>query len=157
MGILLIFSSCMNSSVDLGDGYVVDYNTGDLDRVVMIKHPSGGILINSYDSSHKVKSRYCRNEDWIINSYVNKSSSNKNFTLIERIPIEKICECNFECLEKKYPEENRKSYELCSEALRKSSLREYYVIDKRNNFLYGPMTLNEFRYFKNKNGIKLGL
>ena len=115
---LIFISSCIPTSKDLGGGYVLGYNNNTSDRVILIDNDLGGINLTYYEDSSKVK-KYFRNEDWIIDSYVNNAVSDNKFVLIDQTPIDSICECNEKCLEEKYHNYNKlPTAKMCEEAIK---------------------------------------
>lgn len=140
---LIFYSGCIPGPQDLGNGYVLGYNTNSLDRVIQINSPSGGIKITYYKSKDTIET-YFKNEDWIVDSYVTDAVYDEKFILIDQKPIDSICECNQKCLEKKYKNWNDlPTYKMCKDAIENSNTHLFYVIDKIKNILYGPMSKDD--------------
>jgi hypothetical protein len=141
---LIVFSGCIPGPEDLGVGYVLGYNNNTLDRVIQIYSPKGGLTLAYFKDSIKIV-RYFKNEDWIVDSYVSKAVYDNEFILIDQKPIDSICECNQECLVKKYPDYNNlPTAQMCDDAIKNAAIHLFYIIDKKTNTLYGPMAKNIF-------------
>ena len=145
--ILISFEGCIPGPKDLGAGYILSYNTNALDRVILIDNPQGGVTLTYFEDSNKIV-KYFKNETPIVDSYVSNSVFNEKFILIDQKPMDSICECTQNCLEKKYPNHNNlPTYRMCEDAIKNAKLHLYYIIDKKSNILYGPMNKNKFSYY----------
>jgi len=86
----------------------------------------------------------------VIESFVADVAFDSLFILVDQKPLEKICECNIECLEEVYNREphTSTSFDFCKKGLEKSKIHDYWIIVKQPNKIYGP--LSKHAYVKKK-------
>ena len=68
------------------------------------------------------------------------------FGLVNQKLLGKICECNPDCLKEKFGKESHTatSFEFCKDALKKSTIHDYWIIVKATNVIYGPLTTSQY-------------
>lgn len=78
----------------------------------------------------------------VISAYIDSFKEYDRYILISQKPIDSICDCAGSCKEKYTVRED--SYEACKEAISKSKLLNFWIIDKKKDFIYGPLTKQAF-------------
>lgn len=90
----------------------------------------------------------------IIDSYVNDVSNDDLFILVDQKPLDSICEFNDSCGRKKYKDwDDLPHYPIALKALKQSIIHDYWIIEKKNDNIYGP--LSKESYFKKKQDLKV--
>ena len=77
----------------------------------------------------------------VITTFVNEVKYDDNFILVDQTLLGKICECNPNCLKEKYgiaEPLTATTFELCEDALKKSDIHDYWIINKITDDVYGP-------------------
>lgn len=148
MLLLIIICSCKTTPSDYGS-YKFDFQSA-MDHYIMFDKID--TVLQNYPYYNKGSFLYFHNPDstvdtffmgkggYVIEPYVDDVKFNNRFILVKQKPLDEICECNDSCRSKKYPA-NRKTYELCKQALQKSAFFQYWVIDKADDNIYGPFSL----------------
>lgn len=163
---LLILTSCETNWGDYG-GYKLEYDSAldyyiVLDKVdtILKDYPyyNKGAIINYFENDSTTRSDFSSNGGKIIGSYVDakKTNSDSQFILVAQKPLSSICECNEGCFEQMKSYDNR-LYPRCKSALERSSYYEYWIINKKENFVYGPFNKNEFENKKIELGVSIKL
>lgn len=158
MPILLILFSCSSEIGNYG-GYKVDYDNA-LDYYIMLDKGNhlnmrdnnldkqkNGTIVTFHSGSGKKESFLVGKGTRIIDSYVipENISYNETFVLVDQKPLIDICECNDQCFRNKYKNwEQMPTYKLCEEGLKKSKIHMYWIIDKKKDHVFGPLTKEQF-------------
>jgi hypothetical protein len=164
----LIINSCQTNWGKYG-GYSMDYDSKldyyiILDKVdTIIKnypYKNEGAFIRYCNNKGVVENHFVSDGAVVINSYVDDDDVyfDNIHIILKQKPLEKICECNDSCLSKKYSNPQKlKTYNMCQEALNNSDFYQYWIIDKTNDIIYGPLTKEEFNKRRNSIGISKNL
>lgn len=88
----------------------------------------------------------------VIQSNIVQAECNKTYILVDQKSLDKICECNPDCLKGKYGNAGLEdtSYKLCDDALNNSKIHDYWIIIKPKNMVYGPFSKDEYIQKKNE-------
>jgi hypothetical protein len=107
-----------------------------------------GAFIKFYKNDSIIDTNFVAFEGTIVSSHISDDNvvSDDKFILIAQKPLNKICECNDVCLDKKYPNQKISSYLKCKKALEESNYFEYWIINKELDIVYGPLT--KYSYLK---------
>ena len=143
----MVISSCQEQTYDLG-GYSLNYDSR-LDKNVILDNPAGGAEISYWNKDSIFTKDYFKNTAIIIDGYIVEAKADNSFIIVDQKPLDSICECNDSCLQSKYKNWNDLStYKMCEEGIRKSTIHFFYILDKKKNILYGPMSIKQFYYKK---------
>lgn len=152
--IALVFSSCETNWGKYG-GYKMEYDSAmdyyivlDKGKAIYGTNPEDlkkGTLVKYYRPTGKIDSIWLGKGGIIIEPFVDddKVSFDKTFILVTQKPLSEICECNLECF-KKMDSYDKRSYPRCKEALEKSDFYQYWIINKIQNVVYGPLSKEKF-------------
>ncbi len=149
--ILLLFCSCISDISDYGS-YKFDYDS-KVDHYIMLNkidtviqdypYYNKGAFVYFHRADSTVDTFFMGKGGDVVQPYVDDVRFNDRFILVKQKPLDKICECNDSCLAIKYPD-NEKTYPLCSDALKKSTFFNYWIIDQSNDNIYGPYDRQTF-------------
>jgi hypothetical protein len=107
ISLVYILISCYHPT-DFGHSYKLDYNANSY---LVLKDSSNNILINP-----------------VIEFF----RSDSNYVIIKQNPIDSICECNIDCLEKS-GRSLKYQISACKYAIKHSVIRLYWVVEIRKN------------------------
>ena len=90
----------------------------------------------------------------IIDDVVVNYAFDSTFILVDQKPIDKICLCNDTCLMKIYKNwRNMPTLQMCLDAFEKSTFHQYWIINKKNDSVWGPFTKEKFIQKKIEKGV----
>lgn len=152
-----VLSSCETNWGKYG-GYKIEYESAMeyyivLDKIdtVLENYPyyNKGAFIKYYRNDSVIDTVFISGDGMgmVIAPFVDadKTSFDKVFILIAQKPLENICECNDSCLKNTYHNRNDlPTYEMCKEALEKSTFYQYWIINKAKDAVYGPYNKEEY-------------
>ena len=151
----LILFSCESNWGKYG-GYKIDYESEleyciVLDKVdtVLKNYPyyNKGAFVKYYSNDNIFDTVFIGNGGTVIQSFVDHKNvySDNKFIVLKQKPLKDICECNDSCLVYKYLNKNAETtYEICKDALDKSTIYQYWIIDKMKNTVYGPFKKEQY-------------
>lgn len=141
--LLFFLSGCISTSHDLGSGYILGYETDNLDRIIYLNKTYGGALVTYFEDSTK-KNRFFKNEEGIVTSYVSQVAVTDKYILVDQKPIGSICDCNFDYFHKKYGDSDQIGFiQRCNDGIKNSFVHLFYIIDKEKNIVSQPMSKKE--------------
>lgn len=116
--LLLLFYSCGGNSLpEIGAGYLLQSD--------------GASYVMLTDTSNTV----------FISGYVEEVNSDSIFIIAQQKPVDSICECNHDCLEKKYSNANDlPTYNMCKKAFENSTLKKYWIVNKLQESMFNSET-----------------
>jgi len=153
-------------------GYRYDYNHS-LDNYIVLdkgefvgytftekERERKGIKVKYFRENGDVDSIYLGIDAQVITSYIERGNivNDENYVLLSQKPMSEICECNYDCLNEKYGfDDSRISFEICESYLWNSKKRNYWIINQKKNYIYGPLTKKYFLKKKKELGVPKNL
>lgn len=150
-GLALMLFSCDSNWGEYG-GYKMDYDSkleyyivldkADTTCVNSLGYSHKGSQITFYRDSCTTDTICLAKGAIVIETFVNEVVFDSSFVLVDQKPLDKICECNVDCLREKYNREayTATSFDFCKEGLEKSSIHDYWIIKKKTDEIYGPLS-----------------
>jgi len=154
----LVFTSCETNWGRYG-GYKMDYQSAVDYYIVLDKgdiiyesdtneeQQKKGTLVKFHRASGKVDSVWGGNGGMVIDPYIDDDwvVFDSSFILVGQKPLDSVCECNYSCLFREYPNYNDlPTYQMCVDSLEASTYFQYWIIDKTRNAIYGPFSKSQF-------------
>ncbi len=150
------YSLSYDNSVD----YYIQIDKGDeillTDSQPTIKKK--GTLVRFVNEFGKSDTLLLGKNDRVIESFVNEANFDGTFIIVDQKPAKEICECDMKCLSTEYKGyDSLPTYEMCKEALRKSTFHQYWIVNVKEDLVYGPFSRDKFLAKKNDFKIIIGL
>lgn len=163
---MLVVFSCNNHWGEYG-GYALTYESkvhyyvtlekgNEVSGTNLDEYKKRGTLIKYIRYSGKIDSVWLARGSKVIESYVDgdKSNFDDKFVLIAQKPLANICECNYSCLSKRESNINNiPTAKLCEDKLNRSLFYLYWIIDKSNDIVYGPLTKDKYNEVRIEIGV----
>lgn len=142
-GYLLESDSKIQRSIVLDKADTLSISAGDT-RMGISPYP--GTFFTFHHNAGKIETCFFGQGAILIDSYINEVRNNKDFLLVMQTSMDKICECNPECLEEKYGIESYSaaSFRACRKALNESGLHDFWIIIKQTNEIFGPYSFEKY-------------
>ena len=151
----IILISCETNWGKYG-GYKMDYDSALQYYIVLDKidtvlenysYYNKGAYIRFHQNSSNTNILFISIGGMVIAPFVvaNQTVYDSTFVLVTQKPLDSICECNEECLKSQYSNHSKLStYDICKKALKESSYYHYWIIDKKNNIIFGGYERDQF-------------
>lgn len=162
----ILLSSCETKWGKYG-GYAMDYESALDYYIVLDKSDTTyiqkwddtrteyeGAFIKYHKNDIQIDTIFVSKGGKVIGSYVSDVKYDNSFILVKQKPLDSICECNQECVSKKYKTWNKlPTYKLCKRALKKSTFFQYWIINKMKDVVYGPLKKEEYSLKRKELGV----
>jgi len=125
-GYRIEYLSGLNYYIALDKGEVITGADSEVDAA------KKGIVLKYFRPSGKIDTMLVGKDGDVIRSFVDKNniSFDNKFILVDQKPFELICHTT--------------DYDECKKALKESQIHQYWIIDKTKDYVYGPLTKDQF-------------
>lgn len=160
--LILIITACKtNAKWENYGGYKIDYDSKFEHYIVLDKIDTtydylwdtgeitryDGAFIKYHLNNSTIDTIFISNGGIVIQSFIDDVVFDDSFILVDQKPLGKICEVD-------YPKDKNASTfnqdEFMMDRLKESNMHDYWIILKKTNEIYGPLTKKDYLDIKKK-------